>query len=63
MATRAGFDETERRPVSKDDLEDALKGVLLAPRGKSRSENKEPGKDERETRYRLDRDKQPAERQ
>ena len=52
---RNQFDKTERRDVSDKDLKDALKGVLLAPRGKARSENREPAKAELEARYRLDR--------
>ena len=49
------FDKTERRKVSPKDFTDALKGVLLAPRGKARSENREPSKAELEARHRLDR--------
>lgn len=52
---RKQFDKTERRDVSKDDLKDALKDVLLAPRGKVRSENREPTKAELGARHRLDR--------
>ena len=52
---RNQFDKTERREVSKRDLLDALKGVLLAPRGKARSKNREPTKADLEARYRLDR--------
>ena len=52
---RNQFDKTERRDVSHKDVKDALKGVLLAPRGKARSENREPKKAELEARYRLDR--------
>ena len=52
---RNQFAKTERREVGKRDLLDALKGVLLAPRGKTRSENREPTKTELEARHRLDR--------
>ena len=52
---RNQFDKTERRDVSDKDLKDALKGVLLAPRGKARSRNREPTKAELEARHRLDR--------
>ena len=52
---RNQFDKTERRDVSDKDLKDALKGVLLAPRGKARSRNREPTKAELEARQRLDR--------
>ena len=52
---RDEFDKTERRDVSDEDLKDALKGVLLAPRGKARSENRQPTKEELAERYRLDR--------
>ena len=52
---RNQFDKTERRDVSDKDLKDALKNVLLAPRGKVRSENREPTKEELVERYRLDR--------
>ena len=52
---RNQFDKTERRDVSDKDLKDALKGVLLGPRGKTRSENREPTKKELGARYRLDR--------
>ncbi len=50
-------DSIERREVSKNDVEDALKSVLTVPRGQSRSENREPSKAELERRYRLDRRK------
>ena len=49
------FDRTGRRGVSDKDLNDALKGVLLAPRGTARSENRQPSKEELAKRYRLDR--------
>ena len=52
---RDEFEKTERRDVSDDDLKDVLKGVLLAPRGKARSENRQPSEDELAKRYRLDR--------
>lgn len=52
---RKEIDKVERREVSRKDFEDALKDVLLAPRGKTRSENREPTKAELERRYRLDR--------
>lgn len=52
---RNQFDKTERREVSRQDLLDALRSVLLAPRGQVRSENREPSKAELETRHRLDR--------
>ena len=52
---RNQFDKTQRRDVSDKDVKDALKSVLLAPRGKARSENREPTKAELEARYRLDR--------
>ena len=34
------FRRVERRPVSRRDFEDALGKVLMAPRGKNRSENR-----------------------
>ena len=52
---REHYDETERRPVSAKDFKAALKDVLLAPRTKVRSENREPTKAELEERHRLDR--------
>ena len=52
---RNQFDKTERRDASDKDLKDALKDVLLAPRGKTRSRNREPTKVELEARHRLDR--------
>ena len=52
---RDKFDKAEHRDVSGKDLKDALKGVLLAPRGKARSENCEPTKEELTDRNRLDR--------
>ena len=52
---RNQFDKTDRRDVSDKDLKDALKGVLLAPRGKARSENRQPTKEELAERYSLDR--------
>lgn len=50
------FNKIKRRPVSEDDLKDALEQVLLAPRGKVRSENREPTKEELEKKWRLDRE-------
>ena len=49
------FDKVERRPVSKDDFEDAMKQVLLAPRGEAKSETRTPTKDEINQKWRLDR--------
>ena len=49
------FVKTKRLNVSAKDLKGALKGVLLAPRGEARSENREPTKRELAKRYRLDR--------
>lgn len=51
---RDEFDKTERRDVSRQDFEDALKDVL-APRGKAGRQNRKPTKAEIEARYRLDR--------
>ena len=45
----------DEREVPVGDFEDALRQVLLAPRGKVRSENREPAKAELEVRHRLDR--------
>lgn len=52
---RKQFDKEPRREVAKDDFLDALGSVLLAPRGKARSENREPPKADMERRYRMDR--------
>ncbi len=52
---RKEIDKAERRPASRRDFEDALKSVLLAPRTKVRSENREPTKAELGRRYKLDR--------
>ena len=52
---RNQFDKTERRDVSDKDVKDALKGVLLAPRGKAGSRNREPTKAELDAGHRLDR--------
>ena len=52
---RNQFDKTDRRVVTDKDLKDALKDVLLAPRGKERSENREPTREELGRRYRLGR--------
>ncbi len=52
---RKPFDREERREVTKDELMGALESVLLAPRGKTRSESREPTWAELERRYRLDR--------
>ena len=52
---RKQFDKTECREVSKGPFFDAPKDVLLAPRGKARSVNREPTKAELNARHRLDR--------
>ena len=50
------FDKTDRREATKEDLEDALKQVLIASvEDRPRSENREPTKEELSKRYRLDR--------
>ena len=54
---RKQFDKEPRRPVTKDEFLEALESILLAPRGDTRSENREPTKEELERRYRLDRRK------
>ena len=52
----AQHDKTDRREISKRDLEDALKQVLIAPsENRPRSENREPTKEKLTARYRLDR--------
>ena len=52
---RDEFTKTGHREVSDKNVKDALRGVLLAPRGKGRSENRQPTKKELAKRYRLDR--------
>ena len=53
---RNQFDKTARRDVSKKDVADALKQVLIAPaEDRPKSENREPSKEELSKRYRLDR--------
>ena len=53
---RDEIESVERDEVSRKDLEDALKQVLLLPaESRPRSENREPTRDELATRYRLDR--------
>ena len=47
------FRREERRPVSKRDFEEAVGQIMTAPRGKSRSENREPTKAESEERFSL----------
>lgn len=54
---RKEIDKAEREDVSRDDFENALKSVLLAPRGDARSENREPTKKELETRWKMTRRK------
>ena len=49
------FRKTKRRKVTREDLEDALATVFLAPKGDVRSENREPTKAELERKHRLDR--------
>ncbi len=52
---RNQFDKTERKEVTEDDFEAGLRTVLLAPRGRIKSENREPAKAEIEVRWHLDR--------
>ncbi len=47
----------EHGEMSREDFEDALKSVLLAPRGEAKTENREPSKEELETRWKLTRRK------
>ena len=47
----------EHGEISRKDFEDALKAVLLAPRGEAKTENREPTKEELETRWKLARGK------
>ena len=49
------FEKVERRPISKADLEDAMRQVLLAPRGTTKSENRTPTEAELNQKWRLDR--------
>ena len=53
---RKEIDKVERDEVSRDDFEEALKTVLLAPRGKARSENREPTKAELQARWKMTRE-------
>ena len=54
--TKSSFDRKEQVPVSKKDLTDALKQVLLAdhPEGQH-SEDRTPTKKELQERYRMER--------
>ncbi|MDE0692583.1 MAG: hypothetical protein OXI55_10120 [Gammaproteobacteria bacterium] len=50
---RDEINKVQRDPVTRTDLEDALKQVLTAPRGDVRSENREPTKQELERRWKM----------
>lgn len=52
---RQEIDAVERDEVEEDEFLAALEQVLLAPRGKAKSENREPTRKELERRYRLER--------
>ena len=53
---RREIDTVERDEVTREDLEDALKQVLLAPlESRPRSENREPTREELNRRVRLER--------
>ena len=53
---RREIDAVERDEVTREDLEDALKQVLLAPlESRPRSENREPTRKELNRRVRLER--------
>ena len=52
---RNQFDKTDRREVTEDDFEAALRAVFLAPNGSIKSENRERTKVGHEKRWRLDR--------
>ena len=53
---RREIDAVERDPVTREDLEDALAQVLLAPmEDRPRSENREPTREELNRRVRLER--------
>ena len=53
---RKEIDALERYEVTREDLEAALKQVLLAPmESRPKSENREPTREELNRRYRLER--------
>ena len=53
---RKEIEAVERDDVTLDDLEDALRQVLLAPvESRPKSENREPTREELSRRYRLER--------
>lgn len=52
---RRYFPRVQRRDVSERDFMDALKQILLSPKGEARSENREPTKAELQQLFRLDR--------
>ena len=53
---RREIDAAKRDDVTREDLEDALAQVLLAPmESRPRSENREPSREELNRRYRLER--------
>ena len=53
---RREIDAVERDNVPREDLEDALRQVLLSQTdGRPRSGNREPAREEVEVRYRLER--------
>ena len=49
------FKRIKRTEPSEQDFKDALKQILLEPKGEARSENREPTKAELQQRFRLER--------
>ena len=47
----------DRRPITDDEFTDAVKELLLAPRGESRSENRMPTRKELNERFKVERRK------
>ena len=43
------------RPITQKELTDAVRELLLAPRGEARSENREPTREELNRRYKVGR--------
>ena len=50
---RKEFDKTVRDPVSARDFDKVLRQVLTAPVGKSKSENREPTREELNQKWKL----------
>ena len=53
MKRKLGLDPKDRDPATMTDLEDAMRQLVESPPGKTKSDNREPSREELKRRYKV----------